>query len=77
MSKYTKKTKVSKTEYLQIMGLLVLGKQHHDAVNAIERALAALTGDESEWGHCGDAIFGDYSAKELLGKLDIKIPAGF
>ncbi len=74
MTRQTHKTEVTHTEYLQIMGLLVLAKQHNDAMQSIGVALQNLTGELEIDGHSFDAMYCGYTADELLKKLDLKKP---
>lgn len=71
--KYTEKTKVSKTEYLQLVGLLTLAEAANKKQRDILKAVMAITGETDNCGHSGDAVYGDYSADELLEKLGIKV----
>ncbi len=64
---------INQSEYLQLMGLLVLAKRHNDALNQIVDAVRAITGEEDDMGHSSDAVYSDYSADELLKKLDIRV----
>lgn len=67
------KTEITKTEYWQIIGSLTVAAQHNEALREIEKALINITGEESEFGHSSDAIYCDYTADELIKKLNIKI----
>lgn len=68
------KTKVTKKEYLQIVGLLALSEKHSKIINDIEEELRDIVGETEVWGHCGDAIWDDNlrNADSLLEKLKIK-----
>ncbi len=68
------KTKVSKKEYLQIVGLLALADKHMNMVDDIQNALREIVGEKEEWGHCGDAVIDSTlrNADSLLKKLNIK-----
>jgi hypothetical protein len=73
-SRYTSKTSISYSDFLKITGLLVVGIEAYKQCEAVEAALKEITGeDPNGFGHSGDAIYGGYSAKELLKKLDIKV----
>lgn len=71
-----KKT-ISRSEYLQTVGLLTIASEHLKAMKDIEQALAEVLGaegDETEYyGHVSDAIYQPYSAKELLATMKIKV----
>lgn len=71
--KYTDKTEISKSEYLQLVGLLTLASQHERAMEDIRTAALQITGETDDCGHTCDAIWNGYSADELLGKLGIKV----
>lgn len=73
--------KVNKQQYLQIVGLLALGKVHYGKLQDIEAALKDVlevnTGDYRRSGignpdHIGDALYSDYSPDVLLEKLGIE-----
>jgi len=68
------KTKITKKEYLQIVGLLALADKHMNMMSDIEDTLRNIVGEEDECGHCGDAIIdkGLRNADSLLKKLNIK-----
>jgi hypothetical protein len=72
------KTEITKEEYLQLVGLLTLARQHKKMVDEIEEAMKQVIGEEADYGHCGDAIWendGTYTANDLLKKLKIKVNA--
>ncbi len=68
------KTKVSKKEYLQIVGLLTLADKHMNMVDDIQNALREIVGEKEDWGHCGDAVIDATlrNADSLLKRLNIK-----
>jgi hypothetical protein len=66
-----KKERLTKQEYLQLIGLLVLGKKHMDTLQDIIKAIGEVTGDGPD-GHCADAVYSNYDADLLLEKLDIE-----
>ena len=69
--KYTDKTKITENEKLQLIGLLVLAKAGNERMRYILKAVISITGEKDDNGHSSDAVYGDYTADELLGKLDI------
>ena len=73
--KYTDKTKITETEHLQLIGLLVLAKQCDERMKDIEKAVNAITGEPDAGGYSSDAVYGNYTADELLEKLDITVIA--
>lgn len=66
-----KKLKLKKDDYLKLVGLLALAPQHNKALKDIEAAICDIVKVEkpNEGGHCGDAVYSEYSADELLEKL--------
>lgn len=74
---------ITRSQYLQLTGLLVLAKRHHDSLKDIEKALYAITQErnhdgtlmnpQQDMGHTSDALWSDYSADELMGKLDLAV----
>jgi hypothetical protein len=66
---------LTRTEYLQITGLLLIGKKHREALEDVQRALHELTGEDDDplSGHCGDAIYSEYSARQLCEKLKLTV----
>lgn len=71
--KYTDKTEISKSEYLQLVVLLTLAERHRKMVEDIQAAAMEITGETDDCGHTCDAVWNDYSADDLLGKLSIKV----
>lgn len=68
------KRMISKTEYVTLVGLLALAKEHNQQLNTILSAVAKITEEKNELGgHTGDAVYGSMSANELLKKLGIKV----
>ncbi len=72
MERPTQKTSVRRSEYLQLVGLLLLANRHNDALQNIEDAIAEITG-EGPGSHSADAVYCNYSAEKLLNKLNITI----
>ena len=68
------KTRITQSEYLQIIGILRLAEKHYRTVKECIEVLGELTGDGPD-GHCADAVFCNYSAKQLLEKLNIPSPS--
>ena len=73
--KYTDKTEITETEKLQLIGLLVLAKAGNERMKDILRAVMVITGETDDGGHSSDAVYGDYTADELLEKLGIVVSA--
>jgi hypothetical protein len=70
----TCKSSITKSEYLQLIGLLVLAKGHNDNLKELAKAIREITGESHDQGHSTDAAYCDYSADDLLQKLEIPIP---
>lgn len=76
------KTKITKAEYLQIVGLLALAKTHNKALQEIDNAVAGILGAEDEggggrpyYGHVSDEVYDDEaSATALLKRCKIAAP---
>ena len=64
---------ITQNQYYQLVGLLTLSKRYNAKLNDIMAAAAEITGDEVNGGHTMDAVFNDYTADELLHKLDIEV----
>jgi hypothetical protein len=60
-------------QYLELLGLLVLGARHNRALTEIKLATAALLGeDDPDW-HVADALYTDTTAEVLLDRLGITV----
>jgi len=64
--KYTDKTKVTKTEYLQLIRLLTLAQANNEKQKDIHKAVMVITGEKDDMGHSSDAVYTDIGADELL-----------
>ena len=75
LSEITMKTKITKNERLQLIGLLTLAAFHMKAVEDIEKAALEITGEEDDCGHTVDALFDPSrrDADQLLERLNIKV----
>ena len=71
---------ISHNDYLKLIGLLSLGEHHNSRVREIERCMAELLRESDDgsgyFGHVSDAICSDYSARELLRRLEIELVPG-
>jgi hypothetical protein len=73
---------ITREDFYKLTGLLVLAKEHNEAIDLILRAAAQITGEEEDdvggfiLSHTGDAISQGYSVMELLDKLSLKVEAG-
>lgn len=77
----TPKRTITREDFYKLTGLLVLAKEHQQALDTIIRAAAQLVGEKEEGGgyyltHTGDTISEGHSAMELLDKLGVKVEAG-
>jgi len=70
--------KISKSQHLQLVGLLTLAAHHNKALYDIEVAASEITGDEPRSGsHTGDATYADapplLALATLYRNLDITV----
>ena len=66
-------TIITKAQYQQLLGLRLLADRHNAAVEEIEKAAIAITGDR-ENGHTTDWVFGfRTTVEELLALLHITV----
>lgn len=77
MSLYTEKTQITHDEYLKLEGLLVIGPEYEKQVDQVIRSIALILGEQppdgERPGHAADAVYGGYTARELLRKSDITV----
>lgn len=66
---------ISKTQRLQLVGVLTLAAKHIAALEDLKSAAYEITGEEDDLGHTNDAIWdeGRRDADALLGRLKIKV----
>ncbi len=71
---------ISKSKHLQVVGLLVVAqsliRQLRDVEIALCQTLNVEIDESAKWpdsGHVGDAVYSDYSAGELLSRLNLKV----
>lgn len=65
---------ISKTQYYQLIGLLVLSHQADRQISEIVAAMREITGEVAKYGHCADtAISQGETIDDLLKKLDITV----
>lgn len=73
MKKSSKKT-ITRDEYLQLLGLKMLGNLASGHIEEYVKAARAIVAEESDWGHMADMMYdSDLTVDEQLKKLDIKI----
>lgn len=75
MSNRTEKTTITRAEYCQLHGLVLLAKGHYAALDSIEKAAVAITEEKSTLGggHTVDAIGQNRGVDEMLELLGIKV----
>lgn len=73
MNRYTEKTKVTQSEYLQLVGLLTLAKTYTSKLEDILKLVIKITGEKNDMGHSSDAVYSPYSVDELIKKLEITV----
>lgn len=64
---------ITRNQYLQVEGLLVLAQRHKKTVDECVDALTAMLEPGVEFAHSGDAVWEEYSAVELLEKIGITV----
>jgi len=65
--------KLKRSEYLQLVGLLALSQTQVKMLNEIEVAICEIIGEKpGGGGHSMDAIYSNYTADELLKKVQAK-----
>ena len=64
---------ITQHQYLQLVGLLALAKQHNRDLERIKCAAMEITGDDDEWGLTSDAVYGMHTIDELLKFLEIAV----
>lgn len=69
------KATITRDEYLQLTGLLVLAERHYTRLQEIQRAASDLIGESFADASVGDAIYGDenFSADDILRKCGITV----
>ena len=66
------KWKLTRSEYLQLTGLLALGRKHVKITEDIEREACKITGEEYGMGHTSDAFYEGYTVEELLERIKLR-----
>jgi hypothetical protein len=68
---------ISREDYYKIHGLIGLAKEHNAAVKVIERAMAAIVGEEDDgygFGHVSDVVYdANANADNLLRSFGIEV----
>ncbi len=65
---------ITRSDYLQLIGLFALARDHLAALREIERVACAITGDEPGAGtHTTDAVWGEEDLAHLLDVLGIEV----
>jgi hypothetical protein len=68
------KTQITRAEYLQLLGLKMMGNQHLAKPNDLIETAREITGEDDRWGHIGDMMFTeDQTVDETLRKLSITV----
>lgn len=79
MSKDTYKKEITENEYLQIVGLVSLGREAYSRMSEVDKALCSVLNYESEYSgnSCGllsDIYFDDQpDVKQALKNMEVKI----
>ena len=78
----TTKTSISYDDYLRLVGLLTLARDHNRTLNDIRHSALAITGEYDDndatgeyYGHTGDTVYDDTggNADALLRKLGVSV----
>ena len=73
MSK-TKRQLITKNEYYQLLGLLLIAQNHNKAIQEVLTAMLSITKEEAQFGHTADTVWDiDGTIDELLEKLQLKV----
>jgi hypothetical protein len=65
---------ITYAQYLQLLGLFVLGKKHNEDMRAIEAAAAEIVGqdgDDGYYGHVSDELADSCNVDAMLSRLGI------
>lgn len=75
MSKlYPCRATISRLEYLSLVGLLTLAKEHNRQLKYITEGVQAILKPEApDDGHGPDAVYCDYTAERLLELMEITV----
>lgn len=74
MGRYTEKTTISYDDYLRLEGLLTIARDVERQSKAILRNVAKIIGEDPDGdGHAVDAVYNNYTARELLEKSGITV----
>jgi hypothetical protein len=68
-----RRSTISRSEYFQLIGLLVLAKRYNAMLTELVVAARAITGETDEMGHTADGVYCDYTADAIMEKLGIQI----
>jgi hypothetical protein len=69
----TNKKTITRPASWTLEGIANIARGYNKTLEDLREAAMVITGEEDEFGHCGDFIFGECDVKQLLKKLDIKI----
>lgn len=65
---------ITRNQYLQLVGLITLGKHHRTLLESIEKAAREITGESEEGGsHSDDMIWADRGIDDGLRILEIEV----
>ncbi len=63
---------ITKNQYLQLVGLMTLGRKHNEMCREIEKAACEITGEDVA-GHTVDMMYGDRELDEGLKLLGVQV----
>jgi hypothetical protein len=68
------KTQITRAEYLQLLGLKMMGNQHLAKLDDLIETAKEIVGEEDQWAHVGDMMFTEsQTVDETLRKLTITV----
>lgn len=64
---------ITREQYYQLLGLVLIAKQHNDALEGVTKAVRSITQETDEYGHSSDVLYSDYGVDGLLERLKITV----
>ena len=71
-----KKTTITKSEYLQLVGLMTLGRQHSKMLSEIEAAMDSIVGAGPDETNAGDVVYGDRDIEWYVEQSGVTLEEG-
>lgn len=73
MGRYTDKTEISHGDYLRLEGLLTIGRDLERQERQVVKSVEGIIGESDGNGLAMDAVYNDWSARQLLEQSGIKV----